>query len=115
MERLRRPLLFFYIGGAISFIGLLIFAAVALQGLKQMAIQGLGAGFFIGFSVGLMLGGLAMQLVHGLFTALMPQRTERLLLRYYDALTELAEQSAVAGERGENRPEPAATGDRAGQ
>jgi hypothetical protein len=103
----RRPLLALYIGLAIVYVGLLVAIGALLQALRQWGnMQGLAPGFFIGLALGAMLGGLAVQIGHGLVTFLLPPRTERLLLRYYDALTELAQESAAVGDSVESRAEP---------
>ena len=104
--RWRRPLLALY---TIGFVGLLVTVGALLQGLMQWGnMQGLAPGFLIGLALGVMLGGLVVKLGHGLMTLLLPLRTERLLLRYYDALTELAQESAAVGGSVESRAEPSA-------
>jgi hypothetical protein len=83
---------------AIGFVGLLVMFGALLRGLMQwFNMQGLAPGFLIGLALGAMLGGLAVKIAHGLVSSLSPPRTERLLLRYFDALTEVARESAAAG------------------
>jgi hypothetical protein len=109
-DRWRRPLLALYTGLAIGFVGLLVAAGALLQGLMQWGnMQGLAPGFLIGLALGAMLRGLAVKIGHGLMTWLLPPRTERLLLRYYDALIELAQESAAVSDSVESRAEPAPT------
>lgn len=106
-DRLRRPLLAFYLGLALAFIGLLIATFLQLQNmLKQFgnAAQGLVPGFLLGVVVGVSIGLLTVKIVHGLITALMPLRMERLLLHYYDAFRELIQETAEASESTESRP-----------
>ncbi|MGH7174158.1 MAG: hypothetical protein ACRELF_05675 [Gemmataceae bacterium] len=86
-DRWRRRFLAFYVGLAIAYVGLLVAVAVLLQKLKQLGNpQGLAPGFLVGLALGAMTAGLAAKIVHGLLAALMPLRTERLLLQCYDAL-----------------------------
>ena len=103
-DRWRRPLLAFYAGLAVAFVGLLVAVALLLQGLMQWGnLQALAPGFLVGLALGGMVGGLVFKGVHGLMAVLAPLRTERLLLQYYDALTELAQGSAAACESVESR------------
>jgi len=95
-DRWRRPLLVFYAGMALALGGLLVATAWLLPGLMQLGMQAVPQGFFVGLYLGGMLGLLALKAVHGIVAYSATPRTERLLLRYYDALTELAQGSAAA-------------------
>jgi hypothetical protein len=99
-DRWRRPFLVLYTVLALGYVSLLVAIGVLLPGWMQGGIrQGLAPGFLIGLALGAMLGGLAAKIGHGLMSWLLPLRTELLLLRYYDALTELAQESTAAGDR----------------
>jgi hypothetical protein len=115
-DRWRRPLLALYSGLALVLVGLLVACGALLPGLMQLGMrQGLAPGLVIGFTLGAMLGGLAAKIGHGLMTSLLPLlRTERLLLQYYDALAELALESAAATHQSRNSiPESSMKGDTA--
>jgi hypothetical protein len=74
-------------------IGLVVSAAMLADGLQGMQGNN-GPGVWLGFAVGLVLaaslGFLMVSAVHGLLMSLSSLRTERLLLRYHDALAVLA-------------------------
>ena len=100
-DRWRRPLLALYVAAAVAFAVMFVAAVSLLQGLVQWAnMQGLIPGFVVGLALGMMLGGLTVHITHGLlFWLAPPLRTERMLLRHYDVLTELAQ-----GKCGADRP-----------
>jgi hypothetical protein len=101
-QRWRRWFVALYSGGALVVLGLSIFAANAVAGFGQMAnAQNIALiGFGVGALVGSMLGGLVMKTAHGLVVSLSTSRTERLLLRYHDAIEMLAHQAGEGVDTG---------------
>ena len=91
MDRSRKWFQVFYVTMTLAFFGVLFAFAELFRWLIQW--NGVFPGFIVGMSLGGMIGGLALHLGHGLANSLTSQRTERLLLRYHDALVELAKQS----------------------
>ncbi len=102
-DRRRWLLLAFYLVLTVGLVGVVITALSLFQGLLQGRMgQGAGLGFLIGLMLGAQLGGLigilAHLLVYGLATFFTAMRTERLLLRYYDVLAELAKHAGPDSE-----------------
>jgi len=98
-DRWRRWLVAFYVAMTVLLIGLVVTAAVLVDRLQGMQGNN-GPGVWLGFVVGLLLatkvGFLMVTVGHGLFMSLSSLRTERLLLRYHDALVVLAKEHADA-------------------
>ena len=91
LNRWRRPLLVFWILALILVTAMLIATGVLVNLLAQMANNNVVVlGFILGMQLGMMLGLLIVKVVHGLASSLSSFRTERLMLRYHDALAELA-------------------------
>jgi hypothetical protein len=103
-QRWRRWLVAFYSGAALAVLGLSVFGANVVAGIGQMAnAQNFALmGFGIGALVGAMLGGLVLRIAHGLVASLSTLRTERLLLRYHDAIEMLARQAGEGVDTGES-------------
>jgi hypothetical protein len=87
-ERFRWPAVIFYLALTAGLIGL----GVALFNFIQAApMPGVWPGFFIGVILGALFGKLAYKIGHGLAIALTgSHRSEELLVRYHDALHEVA-------------------------
>jgi hypothetical protein len=85
----------FYVTMGLLILGLVV-AMVRLvnwlQGMQGNNVPGVWLGFIVGLSLAAMLGFLMLSVVHGLLTSLSSLRTERLLLRYHDALAVLAKE-----------------------
>jgi hypothetical protein len=96
-QRCRPWMIAFYGTMVVAFLGLLAFAATALDVLGQLAKDkpAVHLAFWCGAPLGALLGGLAFKLAHGLVFALSTRRTEELLLRYHDALAESAREAAT--------------------
>jgi zinc transporter ZupT len=99
LERWRRPLQVLWLTTAVASIGSLGAMAYLLELLMQgnrnpLLIQG----FIVGVLLGAMAGLLVVKAAHALASSLKPLRTERLLLRYHDALMALANEHANAEE-----------------
>ncbi|HTU93470.1 MAG TPA: hypothetical protein VMF69_25545 [Gemmataceae bacterium] len=89
----------FNVGMAIVCIGLFVWLVLVLEKVRQLGMQpampqGFDPGFLLGVVLGSIAGGLLWKSVLFLVDALESLRTERLLLKYYDALMELAQESA---------------------
>ena len=95
-ERWRWWLAAFYGAGFVGFCVLCVFAGHLVAGLGQLvnAQQPALAGLAIGAMIGLLVGGVGFKIVHGVGFAFSSLRTERLLLRYHDALADLARNEA---------------------
>ena len=89
-RRMQPWLIGFYTCLAIMLVGLAVASLNLVAKLGQLANR--QGPELIGFGVGLMLGQflglLVMQVVFGLVGAMMPCRTQELLIRYYDALAQ---------------------------
>jgi hypothetical protein len=100
-DRLRRALVVLYGVLALALLGLLVAVSEFIRGGQW---PGLGPGFGVGLVLGSSLGLLAIKIAHGLVSAFCQGgRTERLLVKYYDAVRDIAvEQGAWDGaaERG---------------
>lgn len=94
-DRWRRWLVAFYVAMTVLVIGLVVSAAVLVDRLQGMQGNN-GPGVWLGFVVGLLLaakvGFLMVTVGHGLVMSMSSLRTERLLLRYHDALAVLAKE-----------------------
>ncbi len=102
-DRLRRRLLVFYLLLAVVIVGLIVAACLVLTNLMRMGIQGQNAGFVLGFIFGLMLGGLTFKVVFGLVDSISGgYRSERLLIRYYDAIRQFNPEATAIGQESEN-------------
>jgi hypothetical protein len=90
----------FYTALAVGFLGLLVFAGYTvnlIQGLFQgNNVPVVWLGFIVGILLGIKLGLVALSVAHALALSLRSLRTERLLLRYHDALADLAKVHADA-------------------
>lgn len=85
----RRPLIVLYAACAVILVGLIVFAASQFANLWQkMGINpaGIYAGIGFGIVIGFGFGVLIHAVVGGLIKALAGPRSERLMIRYYDAL-----------------------------
>ena len=67
-----------------------------LQGMPGNNAPGAWLGFIVGAALGIKIGFLAFTVVHGLLMSLSSLRTERLMLRYHDALAVLAKEHVGA-------------------
>ncbi len=102
-DRLRRRLRVFYLLMAVVLVGLIVAVCLWLTNLMGRGIQGQNLGFALGFILGLTLGGLAFKVVHGLMYSL-PRgfRSERLLIRYYDAIRQFNREATALGQESES-------------
>src|SRR4051794_38136790 len=90
-DRWRRPLIVWHLLIAVGFIGLLAAFAVFIGDIGRnwgMGVRGLGPGFILGVVLGAWLGLTAIKIGHELVNLLLGYRSERLLIRYYDASRE---------------------------
>jgi len=99
LDRWRRAFQVFWITVLFASVGIL----AAMVYLLDLLMQGnrmplLIQGFVVGVLLGAILGLLAVKNAHGMASSLQPLRTERLLLRYHDALIALANEHANAEE-----------------
>jgi hypothetical protein len=96
-DRWRRWFLAFYAAMGLLVLGLAVAMTRLvdrLQGIPGNNAPGAWLGFIVGLMLATMLGFLMLSVVHGLIMSLSSLRTERLLLRYHDALAVLAKEHA---------------------
>jgi hypothetical protein len=116
-QRWRGWLVGLYGAALVAFLGLAVLGANLAARFGQLAGGRAPAllGFGCGALLGVVSGGVGLKAAHGLWFALSALRTERLLLRYHDALADLAQASGAplgwsdlscAGELPINSPSP---------
>jgi hypothetical protein len=99
-DRLRRRLFVIYVLSGVVIVGLLIAVCLLLANLLRLGMQGQNAGFALGVILGLLLGELAFKVVYGLVDSLSGgYRSERLLIRYYDAIRQFNREAATLEQR----------------
>jgi hypothetical protein len=102
-DRLRRRLRVFYLLLAVAVVGLVVAVCLLLTNLMGRGIQGQNLGFALGFILGLFLGGLTFKVGFGLMDSLScGYRSERLLIRYYDAIRQFSPKATAIRQESEN-------------
>jgi hypothetical protein len=104
MDRWRRGFQLFYGAMSIVVIGLFFGCLLLVQALAKMGGNIAPLGFVVGVSLGLSYAVALTHVAMGLFASLGSSRTERLMLRYHDALSELATRNTILFEQPQEEP-----------